>query len=204
MIIGIDLAGNEKPKTGFALLDNKLNTKTKILTTDKEIIEESLKQNGLITIDAPLGLPKGRCCLDYNCKCVKHGYSRECEKELRKMGIRVFPCGFAGMRKLTNRGMRLKKYFEKKGRKVIETYPGSAQDLLGIPRKGKDHRMLQRALVRLGFKGDVRKKDITDHELDAITSAFVGMLYKKRKTIALGLEEESQIITAKPEGGRGR
>jgi predicted nuclease with RNAse H fold len=184
------------------LLDKKLGTETKVLTTDKEIIEETMKQEGLITIDAPLGLPKGRCCLDYNCKCVKHGYSREAEKELRRMKIRVFPCGFAGMRKLTMRGIKLKKYFERKGRKVIETYPGSAQDLLGIPRKGKDHRKLQRALVKFGFKGDVRRKDITDHELDAITSAFVGKLHEEGKTIALGIKKESQIITAMPKGGR--
>ena len=199
-IIGLDLAGSAKGKTGFALVSGK-KTETKVLRTDEEIIEETMKQEGLITIDAPLGLPKGRCCLDYNCKCVKHGYSRQAEKDLRKMGIRVFPCGFAGMRTLTNRGIMLKKYFEKRGREVIETYPGSAQDLLGISRKGKqnkDIKKLQRGLIRFGFAGDVKKKDITDHELDAITSAFVGQLHRKRKTIALGIEEESQIITAKP------
>jgi hypothetical protein len=198
MIIGLDLAGSKKGKTGFALLDDSLGTRTKVLRTDKEIIDETMMQEGLITIDAPLGLPKGRCCLDYNCKCVRYGYSREAEKELRKMGIRVFPCGFAGMRQLTMRGIKLKKYFERKGREVIETYPGSAQDILGIPRKGKDCRKLQRALIKYGFKGEVKKKEITDHELDAITSAFVGKLHNQGKTIALGIKKESQIITARP------
>lgn len=202
MIIGIDLAGDEKHQTGFALLDegSNLNTKTKVLISDSEIIEETLKNKGLITIDAPLGLPKGRCCLAYNCKCNKYGYSREAEKQLRKIGIRVFPCGFAGMRKLTLRGIKLRNYFEEKDRKVIETYPGSAQDFLRIPRKGKNPEFLQKALIKYGFRGDVKKKDITDHELDAITSAFVGKLYKEGKTIAFGLKEESQIITAAPKG----
>jgi len=121
---------------------------------------------------------------------------------LRKMGIRVFPCGFpTGMRQLTERGIALRKKFEKLGYNVIETYPGSAQDILKIPRKkGKDHKRLQKGLIDYGFKGDVRKKKTTDHELDAITSAFVGQLYLEGNYIALGIPEESQIITAKPKG----
>lgn len=198
-IIGIDLAGVEKKTTGFAVLKSGLNVTTKPLHTDDEIIEATLKEKPkLVTIDAPLGLPKGRCCIEYNCKCVKFGYTRECERQLFKMGIRVFPCGFAGMQKLTSRGIKLRKFFEKKGLKVIETYPGSAQDLLNIPRKGDDHKPLQKALVKYGFKGDVNKKDITHDELDAITSALVGKLYFQGKTMALGIEEESQIITAMP------
>ncbi len=61
-------------------------------------------------------------------------------------------------------------------------------------------RDLQKALIDYGFKGDVEKEDITDHELDAVTSAFVGLLHEKGETLTLGLEEESQIITAKPKG----
>jgi predicted nuclease with RNAse H fold len=198
-IIGIDLAGVEKKTTGFAVLKSGMKVTTKPLHTDEQIIEATLNENpGLITIDAPLGLPKGRCCIEYNCKCVKHGFTRQCERDLYKMGIRVFPCGFAGMQKLTKRGIMLRKIFEKKGFKVIETYPGSAQDLLGIPRKGDDHNPLRRALIKYGFKGDVSRKDITHDELDAITSALVGHLYLKNKYLVLGIEEESQIITALP------
>jgi predicted nuclease with RNAse H fold len=199
-IIGIDLAGTEKGYTGFALIDNKLTTWTSVLRTDDEIKKATLAEKGLITIDAPLGIPKGRCCLDYNCACRKFGCARVGERQLMRMGIKVFPCGFGGMQKLTMRGIALKKFFEGKGRDVIETYPGSAQDLLEIPRKGKDHRKLQRALIKYGFKGDVRKKDITDHELDAITSALVGKLYLKGDYLAIGIPEEQQIITARPKG----
>jgi hypothetical protein len=198
-IIGIDLAGVEKKTTGFAVMGSGMRVKTMPLHSDGEIIEATLREKpDLVTIDAPLGLPKGRCCIEYNCKCMKYGFTRECERALYKMHIRVFPCGFAGMQKLTKRGIMLKKLFEGKGLKVIETYPGSAQDLLGIPRKGDDHRPLQKALIKYGFKGDVGRKDITHDELDAITSALVGHLYLKGKTLALGIEEESQIITALP------
>jgi predicted nuclease with RNAse H fold len=115
-----------------------------------------------------------------------------------KIGVRIFPCGFGGMQKLTNRGMMFRKALEKKGYEVIETYPGSAQDLLGMPRKKAGLEELRKALINYGFFGDVSKKIITDHELDAITSSLVGDLYKKGDYIALGIKEEAQIITAKP------
>jgi predicted nuclease with RNAse H fold len=197
-IIGIDLAGVVRRPTGFAIV-NGSDTKTSVLHTDEEIISAVENSGGkLITIDSPLGYPKGRCCLDYNCKCRKYGCMRVGEKQMVKIGVRIFPCGFGGMQVLTNRGIKLAKLFRKKGYEVIETYPGSAQDLLGMPRKKAGIEELRKALVAYGFKGDVSKNPITDHELDAITSSLVGQLYKKGKYIALGLKEEAQIITAKP------
>jgi hypothetical protein len=198
-IVGIDLAGVEEKETGFAIIDTKFNTTNKVLYSDKEIMSETLKSKPkLVTIDAPLGLPKGRCCLDYECECKKYGYTRKAERDLLKIGIRIFPCAFAGMRKLTLRGIRLRKFFESKGLKVIETYPGSAQDMLGMPRKGKEPLLLQKALIKYGFRGEISKKKISHHELDAITSALVGKLYLEGKTLAFGIKEESQIITLKP------
>jgi len=199
-IIGIDLAGVSKKQTGFAILYDGMKVKTEVLHEDEEIISKSLDEKpDIITIDAPLGLPKGRCCVDYNCECVKHGYTRKAERLLMKMGIRVFPCGFAGMQKLTMRGIKLRKVFEEKGYEVIETYPGSAQDILGIPRKGKGIELLRKALVDYGFDGDVKKEKITDHELDAITSALVGRFYLEKKHVAIGDPEEKQIIIPIPD-----
>jgi predicted nuclease with RNAse H fold len=202
-IVGIDLAGVPTRETGFAVLGRWKRVKTKVLYKDADIISETVRARPkLVTIDAPLGLPKGRCCIEYDCKCKKHGYIREAERQLKKMGIQIFPCGFPrGMQQLTKRGIKLRKKFERLGYKVIETYPGSAQDILKIPRKRlHDHKKLQQGLVDYGFRGHVAKKDITHHELDAITSAFVGQLYLEGNYIALGIPEESQIITAKPKG----
>jgi predicted nuclease with RNAse H fold len=197
-IVGVDLAGVVERETGFAIVDG-FDTKTCVLHTDEEIFEAIEKSGAnLITIDSPLGYPKGRCCLDYNCKCRKYGCMRVGEKQMVKIGVRIFPCGFGGMQKLTNRGMMFRKALEKKGYEVIETYPGSAQDLLGMPRKKAGLEELRKALINYGFFGDVSKKIITDHELDAITSSLVGDLYKKGDYIALGIKEEAQIITAKP------
>jgi len=204
-IIGIDLAGVPRKETGFAIV-NGFSTKTFNVYTDEEIINavenvKSSRDRVLVTIDSPLGYPKGRCCLDYNCDCRKYGCMRIGEKQMVKIGVRIFPCGFGGMQKLTNRGIKFRNIFEKKGHEVIETYPGSAQDLLNMPRKGKGNNTkekLRNALIEYGFKGDIEDKNISDHELDAITSALVGQLYRKGDYIALGIEEEAQIVTAKP------
>ena len=197
-IVGVDLAGVDRRETGFAIVDG-FKTETCVLHTDEEIFEAIEKSGAnLITIDSPLGYPKGRCCLDYNCECRKYGCMRIGEKQMVKIGVRIFPCGFGGMQKLTNRGIMFRRALEKKGYEVIETYPGSAQDLLGMPRKKAGIEELRKALINYGFVGDVSKKIITDHELDAITSSLVGELYKKGEYIALGIKEEAQIITAKP------
>jgi len=197
-IIGVDLAGIPERQTGFAVV-NGFETKTKNLYSDEEILREIYSSGSkFVTIDSPLGYPKGRCCLDYNCKCRKYGCMRIGEKQMVHFGVRIFPCGFGGMQKLTNRGMKLRKILEKKGYKVIETYPGSAQDILKMPRKKAGKEKLRKALIKYGFKGDINKKDISDHELDAITSSLVGQLYKKGNYVAFGIKEEAQIITAKP------
>jgi len=186
-IVGIDLAGVDNRPTGFATL-NGVSVKTKVLFHDEEIIGEifnlmvgTIESNGLISIDAPLNRPS-------------KGKSRICEKALRRLGIRVFPCMFAGMAKLTERGIKLATKLRGYHYEVIESYPGSAQDILGIPRKGKNQKLLQDALIKYGIKGDVTKPNITNHELDAITSAIVGKLYLQGETVALGTYKEGFMI----------
>lgn len=182
--VGVDLAGVPTKQTGFALLMN-MTAKTKVVFTDDEIIGEIAAINPpIVSIDAPLSLPL-------------HGKMRACEKQLVRMGIRVFPCMFAGMKKLTERGIQLAQRLERNGYKVIESYPGSAQDILGIPRKGRNKKLLQNALVNYGITGDVTNPDITDHELDAITSAIVGKLYLVGNTLSIGDKNEGLMVIPK-------
>ena len=186
-IIGIDLAGMPNNKTGIAILEG-CRVKTKVAFYDEEIIGEVYSyfagtEKGLILIDAPLSEPL-------------KGKSRICEKALRRLGIRVFPCMFAGMKKLTKRGVEFARLLRSQGFEVIETYPGSAQDILNIPRKGKNPKLLRDALIQYGIKGDI-KVDITDHELDAITCAIVGKMYLEGKTVALGTYKEGFMIVPK-------
>ncbi len=111
-----------------------------------------------------------------------------------RMKIRFFPITLGPMRKLTARGIKMKRVFETKGLKVIESYPGSIQDLLGMPRKQEGLEKLRRALIDYGVEGEVQKKEITNDELDAITSAIVGKMFLEGNYRAIGDPEEGLMI----------
>ncbi|MEM3061031.1 MAG: DUF429 domain-containing protein, partial [Candidatus Bathyarchaeia archaeon] len=98
------------------------------------------------------------------------------------------------MRKLTMRGIGLRSVLEIKGFRVIETYPGGAQDLLGLPRKKYGIERLRDGLIKFGIRGDVLNAKITDHELDAITSALVGKMFLEGNFIAIGDPSEVMMI----------
>jgi len=194
--VGIDLAGVEPRPTGFCVLDEKLNAATCLLHSDRQIIG-GIKQNSpdVVSIDAPLALPIDRPSLSARYRNRSH--LRECDKALLKMGIRFFPVTLGPMRKLTRRGIKLRKILENKGFRVIESYPGAAQDILGMPRKQKGLDKLRQALIRYGIKGDFEKKTVSHHELDAITSALVGLLYLEGNYVAIGDPEEALMILPK-------
>ncbi|MCP8320058.1 MAG: DUF429 domain-containing protein [archaeon] len=191
--IGIDLAGVETRDSGICILDEELKAKVSTLKNDDKIIDFIIKiRPDIIAIDAPLSLPFGRCCLKDTCSCRNKGHLRRCDRELLKMKIKFFPITLGPMRKLTERGIKLKNIIEEKSIKVIEVYPGGAQDMLGIPRKQKGIEELRKGLMEIGIKGI--SKVISDHELDAITSALVGKMYIEGDYLALGDSEEGLII----------
>jgi len=178
-IIGLDLAGVESRPSGFCILD-RMKAETCLLYTDKEIVQKIEEVNPeIITIDAPLSLPKGRKSIEERTDV----HLRECDKELLRRRIKFFPITLGPMRKLTERGIKLKKILEKNF-KVIEVYPGGAQDVLKIPRKQKGLDKLRKGLEKLGIKG--LKKRISDHELDAVTCAIVGKLFLEKRAETLG------------------
>lgn len=189
--MGIDLAGVESRPSGICILRDDF-TKIFMVYRDEEIISIALSEKPMIiAIDAPLALPKGKTLDSKNC-------IRECDKALRDIGIRFFPINFGGMRKLTLRGIKLRGRLENMGFKVIETYPGAAQDILGLPRVKKDAKKLQMELIKIfNLKGDIEKK-LNYHQLDAVTCAIVGRLYLEGNYLALGDPEEILMILPAP------
>lgn len=190
-VIGIDLAGVESRPTGFCILDEKLNVDVSVLYSDKEIIEKVLEvKPKVVAIDAPLALPKGRTSL----KKRSNIHFRECDRELWRMKIKFFPITLGPMRKLTERGIKLKKILEKKGFEVIEVYPGAAQDIWKIPRKQKGLDKLRKGLEKFGMGLD---ENLTGDELDAISCALVGKEYNDKKCLAIGDEKEGLMVLPK-------
>ena len=172
-VVGIDLTGSEKRPSGMATLYDGGEAITARLKTDEEIIGYVLDiQPTLVSIDSPLSLPEDPTKI-----------YRECELTLKRRGIGVYWCLLPSMEKLTRRGIGLARVLRKFGHQVIESYPGAAQDILGIPRKSKGVHVLARALAEYGVKGDL---NVSHDELDAITAAIVGQHYLGGKYEALG------------------
>jgi len=190
-VIGIDLAGVEHRPTGMCVLRG-LKAKTFLSYSDADILwcaEEEKPE--LVAIDAPLNLPPGRKSIeDRNSQ-----HYRVCDLELKKRKIPFFPITLGPMRVLTVRGIKLRGDFEERGFRVVEMYPGGAQDIWGIPRARRDLTGLILGLERLGIEG--LKKDISDHELDAATGALVGRLFLQHKAEVYGNFKEGAILMPK-------
>jgi uncharacterized protein len=190
-VIGIDLAGSERRNTGFCIMDAELGCSTEVLHSDEEIVSQtSAAQPGVVSIDAPLFLPKGRKSIE------KRGppHFRECDKELLKMHIRFFPISIGPMRMLTARGMRLRSVLEDMGLEVVESFPGAIQDLLRMPRKQAGLQELGGALIEHGVSFDRPVQELSGDELDAATSALVGQMYLKGEYRAIGDPDEGLMI----------
>jgi len=179
-VLGIDLAGVSHRPTGVCHFENGRG-RTLLLYEDAEILDVARKSEPeLIVIDAPLNLPPGRRSMaDRN-----GSHYRPCDVELRRRRIPFFPITLGPMRKLTERGIRLKRRLEALGFRVVEIYPGGAQDVWRIPRAKRNKEGLRRGLARLGIRGLTRSA--SDHELDAATGALVGWLYLKGQAEVLG------------------
>lgn len=95
--------------------------------------------------------------------------------------------------------MNLKRILEEGHFKVIEVYPGGAQDVLRIPRKQRGLDRLRTGLENLGIKG--LHERMSDHELDAVTCAFVGKLFLEGKSVTYGTGKQTIIM---PEGEKSK
>jgi uncharacterized protein len=190
-IVGLDLAGVEKRPTGFCILKGMI-AETCEIHNDEEIIQETINAKpAIVAIDAPLYLPPGR----KNLEDRQGNHLRESDRALLKMGIKIFPPTLGPMRKLTTRGINLRKFFEERGLKVIEAYPGGAQDILKIPRKRFGIDKLRLGLENLGITG---LGGITsDHILDAVTCAYIAKLFLENKAVVYGNPTEGIVLPKK-------
>jgi predicted nuclease with RNAse H fold len=171
--IGIDLTGSENKPSGIAVLANKeVITTARLKFNDEFHFLIAQYAPDVISIDSPLSLPEN-----------PNKIYRDCELELKHRGMGVYWCLLPSMKSLTYRGIALAENLRAGGWNVIESYPGAAQDILGIPRKSKGIDILRQGLVEYGIKGNL---NISHDELDAITAALVGILYLQSEYEALG------------------
>ena len=187
MFAGIDLSVSKK--SALAFLSKNLYAKT-YLVSDNELIKLIKKKKPkAIGIDAPLSLPKGRKDLSKRSNI----HFRKCDLELKKYGIKFFPLTIGAMRKLTLKGIKIKKKLENLGFKVFEVFPGATYDIFKVPRKDK------KKIIEFFKKQKIKleKKEYTQDELDSIAAAFTICLYFKNKAIEIGDKSEGTIVIPK-------
>ena len=197
-VVGIDLSGSETRGSGWCFLE-EAHAQVAMLYTDAELLEHTVaKRPDIVSIDSPLCLPSGRNAVDDSDPArERFGIIRESERELKRRGVNVYPCLIQSMQKLTARGIRLAQELRSHGIPVIESYPGAAQDIMRIPRKGAGIEWLKQGLQDFGVTGEYESEKVTHDELDAITSALVGRFHLAGLTEALGTEEEPPLIVPK-------
>ena len=202
-VVGIDLTGSEARGSGWCFLDGS-KAEVAVVLTDDEILEKTTRAGPhVVSIDSPLCLPRGRISVDdADPGRQEFGIMRESERELKRRGINVYPCLIRSMQKLTARGIRLAGVLRDQGIPVIESYPGAAQDIMRIPRKGAGLEWLKTGLRDFGVSGDYEKQNVTHDELDAITSALVGTFHLAGMAEALGSDEEPPLIIPRLRKGR--
>jgi len=146
---------------------------------DEEIVEITLNCHPvLVAIDAPLSLPK-------------KGLLRKTDREMHKQGYPVLPPLFRTMQKLTVRAMKMAKEIKKEGIDILEVHPASTRKALDI--LPKDPKRIQTILLQMGLKGNIEKRVLTTHEIDAAIAALTGYLYLQGKTELIGNDKEGYI-----------
>ncbi len=182
LIVGLDLAGSPRRPTGVCILRGMM-AQARVVYSDEQILNAlELAKPHLVPIDAPLSLPPGRKTI--HDRAGEH--VRPCDRQLQRRGIRFFPITLGPMRMLTERGLALKARIEGLGYRVVECYPGAAQDIWQIPRQHHDLNGLRCGLEALGVKGLTPR--MTGDELDAVTAALVGHRFLSGKGEMLGGE----------------
>ena len=188
LVVGLDLAGVESRPSGVCVLRD-MKAETSLVYSDDEVLKSiEVSEPEIVAIDAPLSLPAGRESIEQRTKV----HLRECDKELLRRGIKFFPVTLGPMRKLTSRGISLKRTLETKRFRVIEVYPGGAQDILEIPRKQRGLNRLRAGLKKVGVRG--LNSRMSDHELDAVTCAIVGKFHLEGKSLMYGTADQAIIM----------
>lgn len=184
IFLGIDLAASSKRPTGFCIL-KELECTTGIIKSDEEILNLAKVNPKIIAIDSPLSFSSNNKPF------------RICDLEARRRGYFVLPLSMKTMEKLTIRGIKLKRDFNRMGYQVIEVFPTGAFLALGIipPKKN-----IEKAIKGLKELGLVFSNEKTIHELDAIVSAYVAYKYYKGEVEVLGNNEEGTIVIPKKRG----
>jgi uncharacterized protein len=196
--LGIDLAGVERRETGIALLvDGRLELLTSA-STDADILALAARAGpeSVIAINAPLTRPRGRCCLEDDCRC-RHDpgtRSRQVERDLLRMKVPTLATAL--LKVLARRGIMLAETLREAGWEPLEVYPYATLRLLDLPATGKrtplGRRRIHHALQPL--VPGLRHPEASEHQLDAVICAYTAQLWREGRTRTVGAADEGLMV----------
>ena len=210
LFVGADLTSSPKRPTACVGLGEGLDPIfCDLLLGDGDILGAIDRHRpGIVAIDAPLGLPRGLCCLEESCSCQPQlsGKGRLCERELSRRGI---PCYYTSKRSIIKnmvyRAIGLKREIVARGCEVIEVYPYATKvALFGrlIPSKSKPAGIsfLRERLARLMPQLTPYLPRFSHDLCDAIVAAYTAYLYTQGEAEVLGDTEEGAICVPAVKG----
>lgn len=116
---------------------------------------------------------------------------RDCDRELLKMGIKLFPPGWRGMQVITKKGMTIAEELRRSGIEVYEVYPYATRKILSIaPNAKKSTAEGRRDIIRdiNRFISLPEEIELNHHELDAIIAALTVKFFKEGRGRVVGKE----------------
>jgi predicted nuclease with RNAse H fold len=200
--LGIDLAGLPTNPSGVAVLRDGRLLDLHSAYADAELVAlgRSLGPRTVIAVNAPLTLPRGRCCLDDDCRC-RHDpgtRSRALERQLARERVPILASAL--IKVLARRGIALAGHLHAAGFTVLEAYPFATMLLLGLPTRGKRSRQ-GRALIHAALAPLVPGLDhpaASEHELDAVICALTADLWLRGRCRLVGDPTEGQMVVPLP------
>ncbi|WP_440059694.1 DUF429 domain-containing protein [Thermogladius sp. 4427co] len=149
---GVDLRGSPSRPSGIAVLSDKVDF-IGLAYSDSEIIDTITRfKPVLAVIDSPLSHSKS---------------FRNVDRAMIRLGFRVLPPGWRGMRMLVERSLRLASILSNYGIRVLETHPKSAL-------KSSRCSSIDELARRMGY---TVPGGLSEDEKDALVSALVGVAY---------------------------
>lgn len=198
LCLGVDLAGVEHRETGIALLrDGRLELLATAATDDDILRFAALAGPGAtLAVNAPLTLPRGRCCLDDDCRCRHDPGTRSRQVERDLLHLRVPTLATALLKVLARRGIRLAAALRAAGWEPLEVYPYATLRLLGLPTSGK-RTQLGRLRIHSALQALVPGLEhpaASEHQLDAVVCAYTAQLWRDGHTRAVGSPDEGVMV----------
>lgn len=166
--------------------------------SDDEVaqIARDLGRSTVVAVNAPLGLPNGRCCLDDDCRCRHDPGTRSRAAERALARERVPTLATAVIKVLARRGIALAARLRGDGYCVIEAYPFATLRLLGLPTGGKRTRT-GRATIMAALAPLVPGLDhpaASEHELDAVVCALTADRWLRGGCREIGDPREGRMV----------